>query len=203
MNLFPPCPPLIASLTSRCTPLVLGLSLLAWQPLLHAQHKATPASNAAVAGDSADRAVKAELTQMLVLVENGKEVLKPTKSVKPGDLIEYRVVYTNQSRRMVNDMQAQLPLPEGLEYQAKSARPAPSAQMATQGGMFAREPLMRDAAGGKKEAVSLADYRQVRWNLGQIAAGAKVEVSVRARVSTGVAANTAVSQAASDKAVVR
>jgi hypothetical protein len=50
--------------------------------------------------------------------------------------------------------------------------------------------------------VSYADYRQVRWNLGSIAAGAKLEVSARARVSTGVA-NTAVSQTANDKAVVR
>jgi uncharacterized repeat protein (TIGR01451 family) len=202
MNLFPCRQPLVSSMASRCTPLVLGLSLLAWQPLLLAQQKSTPASTAAAATDSADSAVKADLTQMLVVVENGKEILKPTKTVKPGDVIEYRVVYTNQSRRAVNDLQAQLPLPEGLEYQAKSARPAGSVSMATKGGMFAREPLMKELAGGKKEAVSYADYRQVRWNLGSIAAGAKLEVSARARVSTGVA-NTAVSQTANDKAVVR
>ncbi|NDC60963.1 MAG: DUF11 domain-containing protein [Betaproteobacteria bacterium] len=202
MTLFSTRQTLASSLTSRCTPLIVGLSLMAWQPLLLAQNKDTLANQAAASSHSADSLVRAELTQLLVVLEDGKELLKPVKSVKPGDLIEYRVVYTNQSRRAVTDLQAQLPLPEGLEYQAKSARPAASAQMATKGGMFAREPLMRDIAGGKKEAVSYADYRQVRWNLGQIAAGAKLEVSARARVSTGVA-STPVIQNASDKAVLR
>ncbi len=131
---------------------------------------------------------------MLVVLENGKEVLKPAKNVKPGDLIEYRVVYTNQSRRVVNDLQAQLLLPVGLAYQANSAKPSTNAHMATASGEFAREPLMRGSGDGKKEPVPYAQYRQLRWNLGQLATGSKLEVSARARVVNSNQDNTTVSQ---------
>lgn len=161
--------------------LATGLGL----PMAHARTEAAAAPAAA----QAEPAVKAELTQMQVVTENGKETLKPVQSVKPGDLIEYRVVYTNRSPKAVRDVQAELPIPEGLEYQPKSARPAQNAEAAVKGGAFAREPLMREAAGGKKEPVPYSEYRRLRWTLGQIAAGAKTEVSARARVSAGVPAN--------------
>ena len=152
--------------------------------LAHARNEPMPAAV------QAETAVKAELTQLQVVVENGKEVLKPVQSVKPGDLIEYKVVYTNRSAKPVRDVQAELPIPEGLEYQAKSARPALSVEAAVQGGAYAREPLLREGKGGKKEPVPYSDYRRLRWTLGQIAAGAKAEVSARARVSAGVPAKT-------------
>ena len=191
MNKFHRRPSLVSSLPIRCAPWLLGVALVVWQPLLHAQSNPTSAgANSATPG----AAVKAELTQMLVVLEKGKEVLKPAKKVKPGDLIEYRVVYTNQSRRAVNDVQAQMPLPIGLAYQANSAKPSANAHMAAAGGEFAREPLMRDSGDGKKEPVPYAQYRQLRWNLGQLAAGTQLEVSARARVVTSTLDNTTVSQ---------
>jgi hypothetical protein len=57
--------------------------------------------------------LSAELTQMQVVLENGKEVLKPVKVVKPGDVIEYKVVYTNRTQQPVSQVMAELPLPEG------------------------------------------------------------------------------------------
>lgn len=163
----------------------LGLTGLLFLAALPAQAQRTEAAPAATENRSA---LSAELTQMQVAIENGKEVLKPVAAIKPGDLIEYRVVYTNRSPRVVRDVAAELPIPEGLEYQAKSARPAQTAEAAVAGGVFAREPLMRDIVGGKKEPVPYSEYRRLRWTLGQIAAGAKAEVSARARVSAGVPA---------------
>ena len=123
--------------------------------------------------------VTVNLSQWLVVMEKGKEVFKPVESIKPGDVIEYRARYVNRSDQPVSDVQAQLPLPEGLLYQARSARPAQTAQFAVKGGSFAREPLMRPTADGKTEPVPLADYRQLRWRLGQLAPGAQADVSVR------------------------
>ncbi|MFM6986955.1 MAG: hypothetical protein ACKOXQ_10075 [Hydrogenophaga sp.] len=153
-------------------------------PVAHARDEAAPAAV------QADPVVKANLTQFRVQVENGKEVLKPVQTVKPGDLIEYRVTYTNRGSKPVRDLQAELPIPLGLEYQPKSARPAQAAEAAVDGGAYAREPLMREGKGGKQEPVPYSEYRRLRWTLGQIAAGAKAEVSARARVSSGVPVNS-------------
>jgi uncharacterized repeat protein (TIGR01451 family) len=138
--------------------------------------------------------LRADLTQMLVVVEGGKETLKPVKSVKPGDLIEYRVVYTNQTAKPLRDVKAELPIPQGLEYQARTAYPAQTAEAAVAGGEFAQEPLMREVAAGKKAAVPYAEYRHLRWSLGRVGANAKVEVAARARVSAVDLANKSVVQ---------
>ncbi|MFM7026164.1 MAG: hypothetical protein ACKOWC_08945 [Limnohabitans sp.] len=160
-------------------------------------------TEAATAPAQTEPVVKAELIQLQVLQENGKEILKPVQTVKPGDLIEYKVTYTNRGTKPVRDVVAQLPIPEGLEYQPRSARPAPTAEASVKNGAFAREPLMRDAAGGKKEPVPYSEYRQLRWTLGQIAAGARTEVSARARVSVGVPANLSSNQTAAQTAGAR
>jgi uncharacterized repeat protein (TIGR01451 family) len=120
------------------------------------------AATSAPAQAQDNKTIKAELKQFLVRTEAGKEVLKPANEVKPGDLIEYRATYTNQGSSPVRAVVAQLPIPVGLEYQPRSAS-------------------------GKKEAVPYYEYRSIRWNLGQLAAGAKVEVAARARVSKGEA----------------
>ncbi|MBM3362229.1 MAG: DUF11 domain-containing protein [Betaproteobacteria bacterium] len=129
-------------------------------------------------------AVEAVLTQMLVTFENGSEVLKPINGIKPGDLIEYRVVYINRSTQPVRDVQATLPIPQGLEYQARSAQPSQTVEAAVRGGSFGREPLMRNLANGKTQAIPTSEYRSLRWSIPQIPASGRVEVQARARVSS-------------------
>lgn len=146
---------------------------------------------------AAQSAVKAELSQFLVTQEAGKEVLKPVGSVKPGDLIEYRVVYTNQSGRPVRDVVAELPIPASLEYQASTARPRQTALATVDGNTYGPEPLMRELPGGKKEPIPPSQYRRLRWTVGQIEPGAKAEVSARARVPGLAAAPPAVGTSAS------
>lgn len=126
--------------------------------------------------------VEAVLTQMLVTFENGKEVLKPVNGIKPGDVIEYRVVYTNRASGAVRDMQATLPIPQGLEYQARSAQPSQTVEVAVSGGAFGREPLMRDLGNGKTEVVPAREYRSLRWSIAQIPVSGKAEVRARARM---------------------
>lgn len=145
-------------------------------------------------------AVEAVLTQMLVTVENGKEVLKPVEGVRPGDVIEYRVVYTNRTGQPVRDMQATLPIPIGLEYQARSALPSQNVEAAITGGSYAREPLMRDV-GGKKEAIPYSEYRSLRWAIAQISPSGRAEVQARMRVASGTAVS--VSPSSPGKPVAR
>lgn len=142
------------------------------------------ATDATAPDGASEGVVRVKLTQARVVVEAGKEKLVEAEVLKPGDVIEYRAVYTNTSKETVRDLMATLPVPEGLEYVAKSARASegvPAVQAATRDGKYGAEPLMV-TEGGKKVPVPLALYRVLRWQVGAMAAGRSVTVSARARV---------------------
>ncbi|ATE60107.1 hypothetical protein CCZ27_09220 [Thauera sinica] len=172
-------------------PLLAALLWFAFVPA-HAEGpvRGTPPANAAGADKAAATPpVQAVLTQKRVVVEKGREVLLDADEVKPGEVIEYRVVYTNSGNKSLSGFAATLPLPEGLEYVAKSARPgAPVARASVGDGRFAVEPLTRPVAGktgGKAatEPVPYAEYRSLRWEFDRLPAGGVAEVSARARVA--------------------
>lgn len=143
--------------------------------------------------------VSVKLTQSKVVVEKGKERLRKSDQVKPGDTIEYHAVYTNNGNKPVTGLVATLPLPIGLEYIPKSAKPSThSAQASAVDGQYATEPLMRPAPqGGQETAVPYSEYRSLRWNVGELGAGKSFEIRARARiVSNAVQSNV---QAANDK----
>jgi uncharacterized repeat protein (TIGR01451 family) len=123
------------------------------------------------------------LVQKKVLKDaKGVEQLVDAASVKPADIIEYHVTYTNISSKPVRGVVAELPIPEGLEYQALSAKPARDVLLAAKDVAYAKEPLVRKRADGKSEPVPYSEYRRVRWNLGVLAPGAAVDVYARAKV---------------------
>lgn len=128
--------------------------------------------------------VEAQLRQFVVVTGvDGKEEFRQADSVKPGDILEYRVRYANRSGKAVSNFTATLPLPEQLEYLPKSATPGANlVQAAAADRRYAAEPLTRTAPGGQTEAVPYAEYRSLRWNLGQLPADAATEVTARARV---------------------
>lgn len=129
--------------------------------------------------------VTVKLTQSRVEVEAGKEKLVEAETVKPGDVIEYRAVYTNVSKAAVRDLTATLPVPEGLVYVPRSAKGSeglPAAQAVARDGQSGAEPLMV-TEGGKKVVVPYTQYRVLRWRVGAMPAGRSVTVSARARVA--------------------
>ena len=132
--------------------------------------------------------VTIELTQVKVVKgADGKEQLIDAASVKPGDTIEYKAVYTNRSAKTVNGLTANLPIPEGLQYVPKSAKPgATLVKAATKDGVYAAEPLTVKV-GAKTEPVPYADYRALRWSLGSLPAKGVTAVTARATVQTYVA----------------
>jgi uncharacterized repeat protein (TIGR01451 family) len=144
------------------------------------------------------KVVAVVLTQSKVVKDaQGREQLVDASSVKPGDIVEYRAVYTNNTGKPVTGLVADLPIPEGLEYQPRSAKPGANlVQAAAKDAVFGPEPLVRKAAGNKTEPVPYADYRSLRWTLGQLPANGSTAVSARAKVETVAPAATQVSVAA-------
>lgn len=131
------------------------------------------------------KAISINLVQKKVVIDaKGAEQLVNADSVKPADIIEYHATYTNNSDKEVKSVVADLPLPDGLEYQANSAKPSRNAEQATADGKFGREPLVRKLPTGNTENIPYAEYRHVRWQLGTLVPGASVEVSARAKVET-------------------
>lgn len=131
--------------------------------------------------------VSAELTQAKVFKgPDGKEQLVDATSVKPGDVIEYRAVYTNHTVGPIAGVIATLPIPDGLEYVPKSAKPGGAlVKAATKEGVYGLEPLTQKV-NDKTELVAYPDYRVLRWTLGQLPAGGVSVVSLRATVQVFV-----------------
>lgn len=133
------------------------------------------------------QAVSVVLVQFKVVTDaQGREQLVEASTVKPGDVLQYTATYTNNTSRAVTGLVADLPIPEGLEYLPKTARPgAALVKVAAKDGVFAAEPLMRKV-GGKSEPVPYGEYRTLRWTLGQLPARGETAVSARAKVEVVV-----------------
>ena len=130
--------------------------------------------------------VTSELQVQRVENVDGQTVFKSAQASKPGDVLEYRVSYTNHSKSAVTGLVANLPIPTGTTLVDRSQIP-PDALASTDGATFAPVPLMRTVklADGSQRSVlvPLEEYRALRWNLGTLPAGAAKVVQARVRVN--------------------
>ena len=145
---------------------------------------ASASAPAKVEQKAEQKPITVELTQKKVVKdERGREKLEEVDGVRPGDVLESRAVYRNVGKQAMKGVAANLPLPEGLEYVARSAQPARGAQFALKAdGAYEAEPLMRKGADGRMQPVPLNEYRQIRWRLDELAPAAEAVVSARAKV---------------------
>lgn len=131
--------------------------------------------------------VKVVLTATKIVQVNGAEQRQPGEKAKPGDVIEYVADYKNIEKSAVSSVKATLPVPSGMEYIPETA--VPNQVMATTDDVnYASVPLKRNVkrADGKiiQELVPYSEYRSLRWDLGEIAAGAVKSVKARMKVKT-------------------
>ena len=144
---------------------------------------------AIVAGASARADVASQLSAVKVTVgADGKEAFAPAPSVKPGELIEYRVDYRNKGDESARALEVTLPIPVGLEYLPSSAQPA-GARASLDGKAYQAVPLKRMVKGtdGKEieQLIPVAEYRFLRWSASDLGAGKTARYTARMRVSSG------------------
>lgn len=167
-----------------------ALALGVWPAIAQtaAPAAAKPAAPAAAPAPANDKVVTVVLTQSKVVKDaKGKETLVAAPTVEPGDIIEYTATYTNKTGKAVSGLQADLPIPEGLEYIPRSAKPGANlVKAAVKGGEYAAEPLVRALPNGKTEPVPYSEYRALRWALGQLPAEGVTAVTARAKVQVNV-----------------
>ena len=121
------------------------------------------------------------------------EQLVAATEARAGDRLEYQAVYRNPTAAPVHHVMVTVPVPRnGVEYLLDTA--APHADLAsTDGKQFAQLPLMRveTTPDGRKlsKPAPGADYRFLRWDLGDVPAGATRTVRTRVQLlATTVAA---------------
>ena len=116
----------------------------------------------------------------------GKESFAPGDQARPGDVIEYRALYTNQGAGAVKQLVATLPIPAGVEYLGTTARPA-VVHASLDGKAFAPIPLKRTVrlADGREvtREIPTSEYRWLRWTIGSLAPRSSEIVRARVRVA--------------------
>lgn len=143
-------------------------------------------SQAALAA-APDVRVQLEVVRVDVAASGASEGFASAGAVHPGDLLEYRARYVNHGDALARDVEATLPIPaDGVVYVADSARPR-NVLASIDGKRFETIPLKRTVTlpDGRRqtEMVPLAEYRYLRWKLGDLAAGRDVTVVSRVRLN--------------------
>lgn len=129
--------------------------------------------------------LQAWLIQTVVEGTSIQERRQPLRDLRPGNVVEYEASYINHTGKTVQNVQVTLPVPVGgLELMSLDTPSLPARWASVDGRRFDPIPLRREVrlADGRVavEQVPLAEYRYLRWQLGDLPAGA--ERSVRARM---------------------
>lgn len=119
--------------------------------------------------------VNAQTKVMKILKNsNGREVAVPANHIAPGDVIEYRTVYTNTTAQPVNDINAMVALPNGVKLVSLNS-PLPT--LATTGG----DSYQTIEQVGNTVVVK-ENYSGLKWNLVNLDPNAAQTVVIRAKV---------------------
>lgn len=145
----------------------------------------------ATAGETTAGDVAVKLSQSkIVLDKDGKETAGSADLSLPGDLIEYKAVYSNKSERPIKGLMAVLPVPIGMQFTGKTT-PAGPYQASVDGKTFDKAPLMREVRQPdgkmKKVPVPLSEYRALKLPLGELKAKESKAITSRMQISPLIA----------------
>ncbi len=115
-------------------------------------------------------------TKVMKILKNadGREVSVPANHIAPGDVIEYHTTYTNTTAQPVNDINAMISLPSGVQLVSLNS-PLPT--LATTGG----DSYQTIQQVGNTVVVQ-ENYSGLKWNLVNFDANAAKTVVIRAKV---------------------
>ena len=119
--------------------------------------------------------VNAQTKVMKILKnEDGREMAVPANHIAPGDVIEYHTTYTNTTAQPVNDINAMVSLPNGVQLVSLNS-PLPT--LATTGG----DSYQTIQQVGNTVVIK-ENYSGLKWNLVNLGSNAAQTVVIRAKV---------------------
>jgi len=115
-------------------------------------------------------------TKVMKILKNadGREVAVPVNHIASGDVIEYHTTYTNTTAQPVNDINAMISLPSGVQLVSLNS-PLPT--LATTGG-----DSYQTIQQVSNTVVVQENYSGLKWNLVNFDANAAKTVVIRAKV---------------------
>lgn len=114
-----------------------------------------------------------------VATEGGKAEWVAGQEAKPGDLLQYTAVYTNEGQGRLTGIKAVIPIPSEVTCMPETAQPTPT-EASLDGVEFLPWEVVLAAVADAQNPVSI---RSVRWSVSELPTGAKFEASVRAKVN--------------------
>ncbi len=118
----------------------------------------------------ADAPLSSQMDSYLVTSKDGKEVVVEAAQASPGDIVEYRLTYTNNSDQPLSGLVITGPIPANTAYLENSAATEVNADFTVSidnGDSFLAEPVTQTVTGDNGQSenveVSPSDYTQVRW----------------------------------------
>jgi uncharacterized repeat protein (TIGR01451 family) len=115
--------------------------------------------------------------------------LADSTALLPGDVVEYRLVFTNRNTAAVRDIELKDPIPAGLRYMlgsAKADRDDAVIEFSIDGGAtYSAHPMVEVMVDGKPEQrpAPVQRYTHVRWTVqGWVQPGAQVAALFQARL---------------------
>ncbi|MAB67871.1 MAG: hypothetical protein CL662_13620 [Bacteroidetes bacterium] len=123
----------------------------------------------------------------ITLGADGNEVATEVTEVKPGDIIEYRLTYQNETDGSLTQITPVLPIPLEMFYLDNSASPELSgASVSPTANDFRQPPLTRQVTlpdGSQVNRVIPAqEYRRIQWLVPALAAGESITLTARVEV---------------------
>jgi uncharacterized repeat protein (TIGR01451 family) len=125
--------------------------------------------------------------------ERHQELTDPT-ALLPGDVVQYRLVFTNVNAVPVRNIALNDPIPSGLRYVGASAaadRDDTVVEFSIDGGVtFAAEPMIEEMVDGKPvlKPAPPERYTHVRWTVqGWVQPGATVTAEFQAQLPSAAA----------------
>lgn len=137
-----------------------------------------------------DDTVRSALEAYVVTTaEDGSEIFTPAETIKPGGVIEYRIVYENLTGDSLNNFVVNGAIPESTAFISDSNRSSVDAafEVEVDDLGWSTAPAFRTVVsdGGVEtlERVPARDYTAIRWQLaGPLGAGESVQSTYRVRV---------------------
>ena len=151
----------------------------------------TLASGSAAAQEETERKALVVSATILTWGQNAQTIdaadREPNR-VAPGDVVEYRLVFTNITGRPVNNIQFTDPLPEGMYYLQGTAgadREDVDVEFSLDGGTsYSELPMVEVVVDGRTELrpASPEDYTDIRWTVhGEVQPDARVAAAFQVR----------------------
>ena len=146
-------------------------------------------SGSALAQDAALVSLNSEvLREVEEINEKGEKVIRlvPAPSAMPGEVLIFRIVYTNKGAEAAEDVQLTNPVPEHMVYVDGSAKgESATVVFSVDGGLTFNAPAALTVVdeNGKARPAEPADYTHIKWLLEEpVPAGREGTVSFKARL---------------------